>query len=147
MEKDEEFIVSCYVSFFFFFFFKQKTAYEIYQCDWSSDVCSSDLPILSLTLWSERYSGYELRSVATEVAEELKKDPDTSEITITGGQRRQLRVVLDPSGLKAYNISPLQIFRMLKGANASLPSGMLVTGNKEFVVERSEEHTSELQSH
>src|ERR1044072_6882287 len=26
-----------------FCFFKQKTAYEIYQCDWSSDVCSSDL--------------------------------------------------------------------------------------------------------
>ena len=25
------------------FCFKQKTAYEIYQCDWSSDVCSSDL--------------------------------------------------------------------------------------------------------
>ena len=30
---------------FFFFFFKQKTAYEIYQCDWSSDVCSSDLAL------------------------------------------------------------------------------------------------------
>ena len=29
---------------FFFFFFKQKTAYEIKECDWSSDVCSSDLP-------------------------------------------------------------------------------------------------------
>ena len=26
-----------------FFFFKQKTAYEIKECDWSSDVCSSDL--------------------------------------------------------------------------------------------------------
>ena len=24
-------------------FFKQKTAYEIYKSDWSSDVCSSDL--------------------------------------------------------------------------------------------------------
>ena len=39
----------CLIYFFFFFsllvffFFKQKTAYEIYQCDWSSDVCSSDL--------------------------------------------------------------------------------------------------------
>ena len=32
-----------FLVFFFFFFFKQKTAYEIYQCDWSSDVCSSDL--------------------------------------------------------------------------------------------------------
>ena len=28
---------------FFLFFFKQKTAYEIKECDWSSDVCSSDL--------------------------------------------------------------------------------------------------------
>src|SRR5210317_2285947 len=25
------------------FFFEQKTAYEISECDWSSDVCSSDL--------------------------------------------------------------------------------------------------------
>src|SRR3546814_8727671 len=30
------------------FFFKQKTAYEMRISDWSSDVCSSDLP----TLWS-----------------------------------------------------------------------------------------------
>jgi len=31
------------VVFCLFFFFKQKTAYEILGCDWSSDVCSSDL--------------------------------------------------------------------------------------------------------
>src|SRR3546814_2440584 len=31
----------CVVSFFFF---KQKTAYEMRISDWSSDVCSSDLP-------------------------------------------------------------------------------------------------------
>src|SRR3546814_8895605 len=30
---------------FFFFFFKQKTAYEMRISDWSSDVCSSDLPV------------------------------------------------------------------------------------------------------
>src|SRR3546814_10854128 len=29
---------------FLFFFFKQKTAYEMRISDWSSDVCSSDLP-------------------------------------------------------------------------------------------------------
>src|SRR5213593_4383151 len=27
----------------FLFFFKQNTAYEMVSCDWSSDVCSSDL--------------------------------------------------------------------------------------------------------
>src|SRR3546814_6239771 len=31
-----------------FFFFKQKTAYEMRISDWSSDVCSSDLP----SVWS-----------------------------------------------------------------------------------------------
>src|SRR3546814_349647 len=30
--------------YMFFFFFKQKTAYELRISDWSSDVCSSDLP-------------------------------------------------------------------------------------------------------
>ena len=37
------FLFFFFIFFCFFFFFKQKTAYEIYQCDWSSDVCSSDL--------------------------------------------------------------------------------------------------------
>src|SRR3546814_10164132 len=31
---------------FVFFFFRQKTAYEMRISDWSSDVCSSDLPEL-----------------------------------------------------------------------------------------------------
>ena len=34
----------------FFCFFKQKTAYEIKECDWSSDVCSSDLIVTLPTL-------------------------------------------------------------------------------------------------
>src|SRR3546814_8229055 len=33
-----------------FLFFKQKTAYEMRISDWSSDVCSSDLRIVTLTL-------------------------------------------------------------------------------------------------
>ena len=37
------------MNFILFFFFKQKTAYEIKECDWSSDVCSSDL---SIATWS-----------------------------------------------------------------------------------------------
>ena len=39
---------SFFCFFFIFFFFKQKTAYEILTCDWSSDVCSSDLIALNV---------------------------------------------------------------------------------------------------
>jgi len=48
----------------FFFFFKQKTAYEISDCDWSSDVCSSDLvfkfarPSANLLLDAKRLDNY-----------------------------------------------------------------------------------------
>src|SRR3546814_7362475 len=34
----------CLLFCWYFFFFKQKTAYEMRISDWSSDVCSSDLP-------------------------------------------------------------------------------------------------------
>ena len=44
----------CFVfCFLFIFFFKQKTAYEIKECDWSSDVCSSDLAMYSGGLTEE----------------------------------------------------------------------------------------------
>src|SRR3546814_1614562 len=36
--------VFIYDDYICFFFFKQKTAYEMRISDWSSDVCSSDLP-------------------------------------------------------------------------------------------------------
>src|SRR3546814_7533833 len=38
-----------YCVFCVFFFFKQKTAYEMRISDWSSDVCSSDLPAARAT--------------------------------------------------------------------------------------------------
>src|SRR3546814_6512351 len=48
-----------------FFFFKQKTAYEMRISDWSSDVCSSDLPgadVLGCALGSEiRRTGSHIR--------------------------------------------------------------------------------------
>src|SRR3546814_18337695 len=39
--------ISCLfiILYIIFFFFKQKTAYERRISDWSSDVCSSDLPV------------------------------------------------------------------------------------------------------
>src|SRR3546814_6469301 len=37
-------MLNFYVYFVCVFFFKQKTAYEMRISDWSSDVCSSDLP-------------------------------------------------------------------------------------------------------
>jgi multidrug efflux pump subunit AcrB len=96
-----------------------------------------DVPILTLTLWDKnnRYSGYELRRVGSELSNELKKDQNVSELTITGGQKRQVTISLDQARLKAYNTSSLQIMGALQQANFILPSGTFPAGNKEFLVE------------
>src|SRR5512133_1662627 len=51
-----------------------------------------DVPILTLTLWSERSDHYDLRRVARELCDELKKSDNVAEAEIKGGLRRQLTV-------------------------------------------------------
>lgn len=94
-----------------------------------------DVPILTFTLWSKEYSGYELRRVAEEVRDELKKDPEVSEFSVIGGQRRQMRVSLDPTRLRAYNLSPVEIAARLEKANFLLPSGKFPRQDKDYIVE------------
>ncbi len=94
-----------------------------------------DVPITAFTLWSARYSGYELRRVAQELCEEIKKDKDVSETAVIGGQKRQVRISLDPLHLRAYSVSAQQIIGSLQKANFVLPSGAFSSGNREFMVE------------
>ena len=94
-------------------------------------------PRLPITLWSKNtnFTGYELRRIATQLRDDIKQDADTSEITITGGQKRQVKINLDPSKLRAYKTTPMQIMQMLGNANFKLASGTYPAGNEEFVVE------------
>ena len=94
-----------------------------------------DVPVLALTLWSSKYTGFELRSVAAVLADELKKDENVSEVSVIGGQRRQVRVELDPTRLRAWSQSAFQIMGALRQANASLPSGAVQAENTELLLE------------
>jgi len=96
-----------------------------------------DVPVLALTLWSNNnhYSGYELRRIATEISDEIKKDENVSEFSLIGGQRRQMALMLDPSRLAAYNASAFQILGALEKSNFALPSGAFPSGNQEYSVQ------------
>ncbi len=94
-----------------------------------------DVPILVYNLWSDRYQPYELRRIAEELADELKKDRDVSDVTITGGPKRQVRVVLDPAKLKAYGQSAFGIAGALEKANFVTPEGQFDSGNESFRVQ------------
>ena len=94
-----------------------------------------DVPILALTLWSERYDSFTLRTLAAEVADRVKPIDDVSEVTLIGGQRRQLRVTLDSSLMASAGVSPSGIAAALGAANRQLRAGSVSTGNRELVIE------------
>src|SRR5215470_12589273 len=68
-----------------------------------------DVPVLALTLSSRRYGDYELRRIAAQVHDAVKQAPDVSAVNLIGGQRREVRIVLDAARLAAYAMAPLQV--------------------------------------
>ncbi|ANT64034.1 efflux RND transporter permease subunit [Prosthecochloris sp. CIB 2401] len=97
-------------------------------------VTIDDVPVLTLTLWGDGYGPYELRQTASKVADQLKSLENIGDVAIQGGLQRKLRIMLDTEALERYRISPLQIATQLRSANAELPAGSFVQGNREFAV-------------
>ena len=94
-----------------------------------------DVPILALTLTSDRYDHFTLRRIAAQVHDQIKEVRDVSEVKIIGGQRRQIRVLLDDARMAAYSVAPASIVPMLEQENKQLQSGSFSSGNREFLVE------------
>jgi multidrug efflux pump subunit AcrB len=94
-----------------------------------------DVPVLALTLWSERYGDFELRRAAAQLHDTVKQVNDVSAVTIIGGQRRQVRVVLEESRLAGYNITSQEIAAALGMSNRRLAAGRMASANRDFVLE------------
>ena len=94
-----------------------------------------DVPILALTLWSTRYSGFELRKLAGELVQPIKQVDGVSEVTITGGERRQLRGALDPERMAAHRLSANAVATAVSAANQRVASGSIARGDRELLLE------------
>ena len=94
-----------------------------------------DVPILALTLWSDHYDGYQLRTIADEVQHNIEQIGDVSESAVIGGQPRSMRVMLSSSKLNAYGLSAATIVGRLQAANASLQAGSFAENNREVRVD------------
>src|SRR3546814_4416819 len=129
-----------------FFFFKQKTAYEMRISDWSSDVCSSDLPQDLDRGQQRRERNHALFRIAGKEAGAhygragaLRESGDSGRVD----SRAQQREV----GLREGNDVGGQ--RHLPEAGRHRHAGTAIDhmmAGQDAAVLRSEEHTSELQS-
>ncbi len=82
-----------------------------------------DVPILSLTFWSDSADHYMLRRVAAEVENLIKPENNVSITHLIGGYRRQVEVNLDPTRLAAYGLSEQQVTDLVWATNQEADAG------------------------
>ncbi len=68
------------------------------------------------------------------IKQQLENAKGVGEITILGGAKREIHVVVDPDRLRAYNLTVNDVFNAVRQQNLELPGGNLEAGAKEFTV-------------
>ena len=89
-----------------------------------------EVPILALTFWGGGYDEYLLHQIAGELRGELQRIPDVAQIDLIGGAPRTVEVIPDPARLAAHGLSAPQLLQALEAANAVLPAGAVLDGNR-----------------
>jgi HAE1 family hydrophobic/amphiphilic exporter-1 len=91
-------------------------------------------PILQIAVSAPR----SLRDVTLiadkQIKQKLENAKGVGEITIVGGARREIHVLVDPDRLRSYNLTITDVFNALHSQNLELPGGNLNAGAKEFTV-------------
>jgi multidrug efflux pump subunit AcrB len=96
-----------------------------------------DVPILNLTLWSNRelYGDHELRRIAEQLQHEFQAIHNTNRVEVIGGRPRRVRIELQPAKLAGSSTSALQVAQALQASNVNVRAGAFEQQNEEFVVE------------
>lgn len=85
-----------------------------------------DVPVLGITLWSEKYNDYELKQLGQVLSNEIKKIPDVASINLIGGRSREVKVTLDKAKMAQSQVDFLSINRQIAGSNMQVQSGQMV---------------------
>lgn len=101
-----------------------------------------DVPVLSVTFWSEKSGDYSLKQLSEVVSGELKKIPDVATVTLLGGRNRELKVILDKDKMAQSGLDFLGISRVMQASNAKMVSGIMLKNDSAYSVETSSFLTS-----
>jgi HAE1 family hydrophobic/amphiphilic exporter-1 len=91
-------------------------------------------PILRVAVSAPR----SLRDVTLIADKRIKRNLENAkgvgEVSIVGGAKREIHVLVDSGKLRAYDLTVTDVFNALRAQNLELPGGSLNAGSKEFTV-------------
>lgn len=93
-----------------------------------------DVPIVSITLYSEKYTDYELRRAAEELQARLSGLKNISRSYIAGGIKREIKVDIDPQRMEGFGVDFDDIYNALAGADVSIRADQFTRNNTAIFV-------------
>ncbi len=94
-----------------------------------------DVPVLTLTLWSNEVDDEQLRTLGFSLIQNLKQVPKTGNAFLTGGRSRQLKIDIQPEKLSGYGITVGHIAQVIKSFNTEQLVGSVEMNNQFYFVE------------
>ncbi|HPQ96147.1 MAG TPA: efflux RND transporter permease subunit, partial [Thiolinea sp.] len=93
-----------------------------------------DVPVVTITLWSNEVDDAQLRLVGLEVLQELREVPNTSQSFIVSGRKDEVRVEILPERLATYGVSLEQVANAIRLANTERNTGQVEPNDRVYKV-------------
>lgn len=106
-----------------------------------SEISFSDIPVLLVNLSGEDVDEQDLKKLAEDLEDEIKRIPGVLEAEVTGGREREIHVDVDPARLSYYALALYDVTDAIKAENVNIPGGEITTGRATFLLRTPGEFT------
>jgi HAE1 family hydrophobic/amphiphilic exporter-1 len=93
-----------------------------------------DLPIMTLSATANMDDKKFYDLVDKKLQPLLSRLPGVAQVSLIGGQEREIQVNVDPKRLQAFNLSILQVRQLITNANLDFPTGKVKSANEQILV-------------
>ncbi|RFS23523.1 AcrB/AcrD/AcrF family protein [Chitinophaga silvatica] len=93
-----------------------------------------DLPIMTLSATANMDDKQFYDLVDKKLQPLLSRLPGVAQVSLIGGQEREIQINVDPKRLQAFNMSILQLRQLITNANLDFPTGKVKTANEQILI-------------
>jgi HAE1 family hydrophobic/amphiphilic exporter-1 len=93
-----------------------------------------DLPIMTLSATAKMDDKKFYDLVDKKLQPLLSRLPGVAQVSLIGGQEREIQVNVDPKKMQAFNLSILQLRQLITNANLDFPTGKVKTANEQILI-------------
>lgn len=93
-----------------------------------------EMPVLRMGVTATMPSREFYQLVKDKVQPRLAKVAGVGQITLVGGDEREIKINVDAQKLRSYGLSLLQVTQAVKASNLDFPTGKIKEGDQQFIV-------------